>query len=145
MVDLFTGTFNENLNVQIVSELIETCQPTKFLVLHIQPENRGSASIEIDGKKGGSMIATVKRLPTALTKDQWINPKTLPTVSEIDILHEHPGGYISDRNIAYDEIETIALQPGVYWAGVVITFPDGDYVDQSIIVKVSEESCSSSK
>jgi hypothetical protein len=36
------------------------------------------------------------------------------------------------------------VQPGIYWAGVVTTYPDGDYVDQSIVVKVYEDSCKSS-
>lgn len=39
--------------------------------------------------------------------------------------------------------EAIALQPGIYCAGVVITYPDGDYVDQSIVVRVGDESCDS--
>lgn len=145
LVSLFTGDFNENLNVQIVSETIETCQPEKLLVLHIQPQNHGSVPIEIGGKKGGAMVVTVKRLPPSLPNEKWVNPKALPNLSEIDILQEHPGGYMIDRGIAYDEIETIALQPGIYWAGVVVNMSDGDYVDQSIIVKVTEESCESGK
>jgi hypothetical protein len=144
LVDLFTGTYNENLNIQISSEVINTCQAEKLLVLHVQPENKGNIPVEIGGKKGGSMVVTVKRLPAPLQKDQWIEPSKLPVVGQMDILKSHPEGYMLERNVSYDEVESITLQPGIYWAGAVVTFPDGDYVDQSIIVKVDDEDCSKS-
>ena len=141
---LFTGEFNENLNVQITSETIETCQPEKLLVLHIQPQNMGTMTIELGGKKGGSLVVTVKRIPTDLQKDQWVDPKNLLPVATTDILAKHPEGYSLDRNISYDEVETIAVQPGIYWAGVLATYPDGDYIDQSIVIKVNDEDCTKS-
>lgn len=141
LVSLFAGEYNENLIIQISSEIINTCQTEKLLVLHVLPENKGNVPVEIGGKKGGSMTVSVKRLPATLQKDQWINPSGLPLVAQMDILKSHPDGYMLERNVSYDEVETIALQPGIYWAGVVITYPDGDYVDQSIVVKVSDESC----
>ena len=60
---LFTGEFNENLNVQINSEVVETCKPEKLLVLHIAPQNKGSVPIEIGGKKGGTMVVNRSRYP----------------------------------------------------------------------------------
>ncbi len=145
LVSYITGDFNENLIVQIVSESIETCKPEKLLVLHIQPMNKGQVPVEIGGKKKGSMVVTVKRFPDNLVKDKWVDPKTLPTISEMDILKEHPDGYIVDKNVDYDEVETIPLLPGIYWAGVVLTFNDGNYVDQSIVVKLADEPCSNQK
>jgi hypothetical protein len=143
LVSLFTGDFNENLNIQISFETVETCKPAKLLVLHIQPQNKGSIPIEMGGEKSGSMIVTVRQIPDDLPVDKWLNPDTLKIVATTDIIKRHPGGYYLDRNIAYDEAETIAVRPGNYWAGVVVTYPDGDYIDQSIVARVSEESCSS--
>lgn len=144
LVAVFTGEFNQNLIVQISAETIETCTPEKLLVLHIEPQNRGNVPLEIGGKKGGAMVVTVKRIPLPLAKDQWVDPKLLPKVAEVDVLKEHPDGYMIERSVSYDEVETIALQPGIYWAGIVVTFGDGDYVDQSIVVKVDEGACPSS-
>ena len=107
--------------------------------------NKGQVPVEIGGKKKGSMVVTVKRFPDNLVKDKWVDPKTLPTISEMDILKEHPDGYIVDKNVDYDEVETIPLLPGIYWAGVVLTFNDGNYVDQSIVVKLADEPCSNQK
>lgn len=140
ITELFlTGSYDENVIVQLESEAIKVDEHNQLLVLHIKPINRGGVPVTVsgDGRKG-KFTVEVKRIDK--TPDaQWIERDKLVLVNQTDILRHYKGGYIIEPNAYYDEVEAITLPIGIYWVNAKITFDDGDYVDQSLAVKLVNE------
>lgn len=140
ITELFlTGSYDENVIVQLESEAIKIDGHSQLLVLHIKPINRGSVPVIIagDGRKG-KFTVEVKHIDKTSDR-QWIESDKLVLVNKADVLRHHKDGYTVEPNAFYDEIEAITLPFGTYWVNVKITFDNGDYVDQSTVVKLSEE------
>ena len=135
----FMGTLHENVIVQLESEVIKVDEKRQLLVLHIKPVNKGSVPVAIigDGKKGKITIE-VKQIDKT-QNEQWVESDQLRLVNKIDILRHHAEGYTIEPNSYYDEVEAITLPLGTYWIKAIVTFDDGDYVDQSLVVKLSNE------
>lgn len=136
-----TGSFHENLILELEPQAIKLDDHSQLLILHIKPTNKGSVPVNIsgDGRKG-QFTVEVKRVDKSKMQDfQWIESDKLILVNKIDILRHFKDGYSIEPNASYDEIEAITLPVGVYWVNAKITFNDGDYIDQSLAVKLSND------
>ncbi len=140
ITELFlTGSYDDNVIVQLETETIKVNEHSQLLVLHVKPVNRGSVPVTItgDGKKG-KFTVEVKRIDKT-PDSQWIERDKLTLVNKTDILRHHKDGYTIEPNAYYDEVEAITLPTGIYWVNAKVTFDDGDYVDQSVAVKLANE------
>lgn len=110
-----------------------------MLVIHIKPFNKGSVPVEISGKdKHGKFTVEVRKVDNLLDA-KFLDYKTMKVVSSTDILRNHKDGYSIEAGAYYDEVEAITLPIGFYWINARLTFNDGDYVDQSSLVKLENE------
>jgi hypothetical protein len=134
-----TGEYDENIVLDLDFEKVKVDDAKQLLVIHVKPTNRGSVPVQISGdRKRGAFEVEVRSVGN-LPDLQWIEPDKLATVKKANILRQHPTGYSIESNAAYEEIEAITLPMGLYWVNAKMTFDDGDYVDQSALVKLSAD------
>jgi len=134
-----TGNYDENVMLAIETETIKLDDEQQLLTIHLKPANRGNVPVELrkEGKKG-SLVLEVRKVENPENL-KWINPDQLELVNKIDVLEKYKDGYLIEPNAYYDEIEAIKIPNGIYWIKAILTFKDGDIIDQSYVTKVSNE------
>ena len=140
ITELFlTGSYNENVVLQIETETNKIDLDNQLLVLHVKPLNRGSVPVNIsgDGRKG-KFTLEVKKIDT-VANNGWVEQEKLTLVNNADILRHYKDGYTIEPNAFYDEVEAIKLKLGTYWINAKLTFDDGDYVNTSAVVKITND------
>lgn len=136
---LITGGYNENVVLLLENEALKIDDTKQMLVLHIKPQNRGNVPVDItSNKKHGKFTVEVRRMDN-LQEANWQEPEKMPLVSSTDLLRHHKTGYTIESNAFYDEVEAMALKNGFYWVSAKLTFDDGDYIDESIVVSITNE------
>jgi len=134
-----TGSYDENIVLQIETETNKIDDEHQLLVLHVKPVNRGSVPVEItSNNKKGSLNVEIRKIETT-EKNNWVLNEHLPVVNKIDALRNYKNGYLIEPNAYYDEVEAISLEKGLYWIKAVLTFDNGDFIDQSSVVRISNE------
>ena len=134
-----TGSYDENVVLQIETEANKIDADNQLLVLHIKPLNRGSVPVNISGDgKRGKFTLEVKRIDE-VTNNGWVEQDKLELVNKADILRHYKDGYTIEPSAFYDEVEAIKLKLGTYWVNAKLTFDDGDYINESAVVKLSNE------
>jgi hypothetical protein len=134
-----TGAYDENVVIQIESEKLKIDKDSQLLVLHVELFNKGNVAVDISGKnKHGKLTVDVRKFDKPQNA-KWLEQEKMSLVNTADILRHHKDGYSIEPNAMYDETEAIALPLGFYWVTAKLTFDDGDYVDQSIAVKLDTE------
>ncbi len=133
---VLTDEMGSNIELSLSTNQIKLNDKSTLLVTHAHPANRGKAPVEIGGKVGGSFRITVKQIKEKDMKDgEWLNQESLPVVKDTDILRHHKGGYIIEPNGSYDDVESIALSPGIYHIEANLEWSE-DYFNVYSIVKI---------
>lgn len=134
-----TGGYNDNVVLAIESETIKVDNSKQLLVLHIKPQNRGNVPVDILSKSNKGKFTVEVRKIENIDNFKWLEESKMPLISSTDILRNHKDGYTIESGAFYDEVETIQLPIGLYWVKAKLTFSNSDYVDESTVVKLSNE------
>ena len=134
-----TGGYDANVILQIETEANKIDADNQLLVIHVKPINRGSVPVNIsgDGKKG-TLVVEIRKIENT-TNNKWVLDENLQLVNTIDAIRNYKNGYMIEPNAYYDEVEAITLANGFYWVKATLTYDDGDFIDQSSVVKLTNE------
>lgn len=131
-----TGNFEPNLSIQVETESFALDTKVTLLAVHVKTINRGNVPVELLGSKGkGEIQLEIRRLDT-LPTGSWVEPEKLPLVAQKDVLAKHSGSYVLEAAGVFDEVESIALQNGLYWIKATLVYPEGDYIDHVAVVSL---------
>jgi len=131
-----TGERDSNIELTLSTEQIKLNDKSKLLVIHARPINHGKVPVEIGGEVGGGFRLTVKEIKEPKS-GEWVEQESLHIIKEVDILRHHKDGYIIEPNDISDEVESIALPPGIYHIEANLDMGnDEDYFNVYSIAKV---------
>ena len=137
--EVFKGAYNDNVIVALETQLFTIDKDKKLLVIHVKPQNNGNMPVDVTSdKKHGKFTVEVRKFDN-LDEAKWQEPEKMQLVNSTDILKRHKDGYTLETGAFYDEVESIALKNGFYWINTKLTFDNGDYVDESAVVKLTNE------
>ena len=135
-----SGTFDENVILQIETDTLKSDRISQLLVMHIKIVNRDNVSATIKNEDGkGELQLQVRRIDK-VGDGTSLDPEKLPLVTEKSFLKQYAGGYVIAPNAYYEEVESLALPLGNYSIKSSLLFDDGDYIDQVAVVRVDRES-----
>jgi hypothetical protein len=139
ITQILSGNFNQNLIVDLDTEILKQDKNTELLVIHVKPSNRGGVPVEFGSKSHpGSFNLEIRKIGET-TPNQWLDPSKMELVNSIDLLQKHPGGYVVEQNSGMDEVVAISLPHGKYWLKTVIEFGGDYYADQSAVVQLTND------
>ena len=137
--EVFRGTYNDNVIVVLETEILKIDKNKQLIVIHVKPQNNGNMPIDITSeKKHGKFTVEVRKLQN-LDVAMWQDYEKLPLVNSIDLLRRYKDGYTIETGAFYDEVESIALTNGFYWINAKLTFDNGDYVNESSVIKLTND------
>ena len=137
--EVFKGAYNDNVIVALETQTFTVDKDKKLLVIHVKPQNNGNMPVDISSiKKHGKFTLEVRKFEN-LDEAQWQEPEKMKLVNSADILRRHKDGYTLETGAFYDEVESIALKNGFYWISTKLTFDNGDYVDESAVVRLHND------
>ena len=96
-----TGTYDDNVVVQIDAESIAIDQSQKLLNVRVRALNKGSVpfKLNVDGKS--ELVLEIRQIDRA-EKGQWVDPANYPVTIK--------------RNVIESSAADITIAPGSYWA-----------------------------
>jgi hypothetical protein len=131
-----TGERDDNIELSLSNEQVKLNDKSRLLVIHVHTINHGKIPVEIGGDKGGNFHITIKEIKE-IKNGEWVNQENLPVFRDANILRHHKDGYVIEPNDIYDEVESIALLPGLYHIEADFDMGvDKDYFNTYSIVKV---------
>lgn len=138
ITELFlTGTYDENVIVSVDAESFKDKGSDPLLVVKVRITNRGAVPAWVkDENDKGDLFLVVS--PIHGTTGKWIEDEKLEVVAQTSLLNRHKGGYVVAPNSFFEEVEAVPLPKGNYLIKATLKFPDGDYIDQRVVVSHSE-------
>jgi hypothetical protein len=131
IMDYFvTGTYDDNIVIQIEAETIQTTSSQTLLDIQLKALNKGNMPVKLISDGKGDLTIEVRQIVKPVD-GAWLNPmefpivakKTLAEASQGDI-SVAPGSYLS-RELA------ISLPKGAYWIEGTLRRKDDERISDS--------------
>jgi len=135
----FLKTYEENIVLSLSTDVLPSDKQQKLLVVTMKLMNRGNVPVIIKSNdREGRLSLEVSRIEKS-PAGQWLDPATLPTVSQKDLLKKHEGRFEISPDAFFNEVEAISLPPGNYWVRASMSSAGGSTIEQSTVVAVKEK------
>jgi len=133
-----TDNFVETMSLHLEGEQHHIDKDRQLLVIHVKSINKGTVPITIGKDKKNTFTLEIRKIENPSTPS-WLNYDKMEKVNQLDLLKNLKDGYVIESNNFYDDVEGIPLSNGFYWVKTKLTFENGDFLDDSVVVNLTDD------
>ena len=131
IMDYFiTGTYDDNIVIQIEAESMKIETDPKLLVIRVRAANRGNVPVKLTNEGKGDLTLEVHKIERAET-GQWVDPNSTPVLAKKLILDASSGDQIVPPGSYFEREVSIPLPKGTYWLKGTLNRKSGDQITEA--------------
>jgi len=130
IMDYFiTGTYDDNLVIQLEAESMKIDSDTKLLVIRVRTANRGNVPVKLTTEGRGDLTLEIHKIERG-EASQWIDPTSTPVLAKKVILEGSSGDQIVPPGSYLEKEVAIPLPKGTYWLKGTLNRKSGDQITE---------------
>lgn len=126
VMDYFiTGTYDDNVVVQIDAESVAIDSSDKLLVVRVRALNKGSVPFKLNSDGKSELTLEVRQIDRAV-KGRWVDPSSYPVTIKKSVLEATAADVTVAPNSYWAREFSVPMPVGAYWLQAKLHRKSGD-------------------